>query len=450
MTDELGREVVDVAAELAEVSGGLASQAQHLDGLQSFAETVAEASQEICEQATRACETVMGVGEQFCESRTRIDGALADVRQLVVGVNRAGDTLGELQTALVKITKILQQIDTIAAQTNLLALNASIEAARAGEAGKGFAVVASEVKALARQTTDSTHVIGDTLEILLKASENLSDLGLQNTTMARSVEDGAVFIGEQMVTMQAAVHRIGDESRQIADRNQQVGRQCTELVGTLCGAVAEVAKSSRSLAVAQDRVGGMMDKSEQLVALVAESSMNEADAALVSKATTAAGQIGRLYEEAVRSGRISEAALFDRSYTPIPNTNPEQHMAPFTEFTDEVLPTVQEAVLASDARIVFCAAVDVNGYLPTHNTKYSSPQGTDPEWNAANSRNRRIFNDRVGLAAGTNVKPALVQTYRRDMGGTHVLMKDVSAPIYVNGRHWGGFRIGYKPPDCAS
>jgi methyl-accepting chemotaxis protein len=24
-----------------------------------------------------------------------------------------------------------------------------------------------------------------------------------------------------------------------------------------------------------------------------------------------------------------------------------------------------------------------------------------------------------------------------------VMMKDASAPIWVNGRHWGGFRIGY-------
>jgi methyl-accepting chemotaxis protein len=38
-----------------------------------------------------------------------------------------------------------------------------------------------------------------------------------------------------------------------------------------------------------------------------------------------------------------------------------------------------------------------------------------------------------------------VQTYRRDMGGGQfVLMKDASAPINVNGRHWGGFRMGYR------
>jgi methyl-accepting chemotaxis protein len=30
-------------------------------------------------------------------------------------------------------------------------------------------------------------------------------------------------------------------------------------------------------------------------------------------------------------------------------------------------------------------------------------------------------------------------------GGNYVLMKDISAPIFVRGRHWGGFRMGYKP-----
>ena len=48
-------------------------------------------------------------------------------------------------------------------------------------------------------------------------------------------------------------------------------------------------------------------------------------------------------------------------------------------------------------------------------------------------------------SAGRNTKPFLLQTYRRDMGGGQfALMKDASAPIYVRGRHWGGFRIGYK------
>jgi methyl-accepting chemotaxis protein len=45
----------------------------------------------------------------------------------------------------------------------------------------------------------------------------------------------------------------------------------------------------------------------------------------------------------------------------------------------------------------------------------------------------------------TSTVPLLLQTYRRDMGaGNFVLLKDVSSPIWVRGRHRGAFRIGYK------
>jgi methyl-accepting chemotaxis protein len=30
------------------------------------------------------------------------------------------------------------------------------------------------------------------------------------------------------------------------------------------------------------------------------------------------------------------------------------------------------------------------------------------------------------------------------MGDSYVMMKDVSAPIFVDGRHWGGVRLAYK------
>ncbi|MCA9556318.1 MAG: hypothetical protein KC933_40210, partial [Myxococcales bacterium] len=140
-------------------------------------------------------------------------------------------------------------------------------------------------------------------------------------------------------------------------------------------------------------------------------------------------------------------ALFDRHLEPVAGTDPAQFMAKYTTLCDRRLRTFQDELAARLPGVVFCAAVDDRGYLPTHNSKYSKPQTHDPVFNAANCRNRRIFDDRVGLAAGRNTAGPLVQTYRRDMGGgTFVLMKDVSVPIFVDGRHWGGFRLGYRLP----
>ncbi len=55
---------------------------------------------------------------------------------------------------------------------------------------------------------------------------------------------------------------------------------------------------------------------------------------------------------------------------------------------------------------------------------------------------RRVLagNDKVGLAAAHNEKEVLVQVYNRDTGER---IWDISAPIYIQGRHWGAFRIGY-------
>jgi len=159
-----------------------------------------------------------------------------------------------------------------------------------------------------------------------------------------------------------------------------------------------------------------------------------------------AARASNAIEAAVRQGRISLDDLFDTDYQAIAGTQPRQYLARFTTLMDEILPPIQEPPLTNDSRIVFCAAVDHNGYLPTHNKKYSQPQRPDdPVWNTANCRNRRIFADRAGLIAARNTKHRVVQTYPRDMGGgVTVMLKEVDAPITVQGRHWGGLRLAIK------
>jgi methyl-accepting chemotaxis protein len=164
----------------------------------------------------------------------------------------------------------------------------------------------------------------------------------------------------------------------------------------------------------------------------------------IDRAIGAANRIARLFEDAVAQRQISLDDLFDNNYVPIPGTDPLQHRTRFLPFTETVLPGIQEPLLASDKRMVFCAAVDRNGYLPVHNKIYSKPQRSgDVLWNTANSRNRRIFDDRAGLSAGRVVRPYIIQNYPRDMGDRVVMMWEIGAPIRVFGKQWGGFRTAY-------
>ncbi|MBL4644944.1 MAG: chemotaxis protein, partial [Rhizobiales bacterium] len=203
--------------------------------------------------------------------------------------------------------------------------------------------------------------------------------------------------------------------------------------------------SNSSLYEATFRIDRVVTFSEELIELVEGSGVETEDTDIINYCISVALRIGSVFEEAIARGKISKQQLFDENYREVPNTNPTQYMTGFVRFTDWLLPRFQEKALVFDPRIIFCAAVDRNGYLPTHNLKYSHLQTENAEWNAANCRNRRIFNDKTGLSAGQSTKRFLLQTYRRDMGAGHyTLMKDLSAPIWVDGEHWGGFRIGYE------
>jgi methyl-accepting chemotaxis protein len=158
-----------------------------------------------------------------------------------------------------------------------------------------------------------------------------------------------------------------------------------------------------------------------------------------------AKQISAAFEAAIERGEIRIDQLMDENYREIPGTNPRQYLTDYVAFTDRILPPIQDPIQKIDPRIVFCVAWAKGGYLPTHNPNYRLPQGADPVWNNANCRNKRLFDDRAVRKVAANSKPFLLQTYRRDMGGGNfVLMKDLSSPITIRGRHWGAFRMGFR------
>jgi len=175
-------------------------------------------------------------------------------------------------------------------------------------------------------------------------------------------------------------------------------------------------------------------------------SIHDENTEFVTRAMEAGVQLNQMFDHAVSSGAISMDALFDADYVEISGTNPVQHRTRILDWADRALPPFQEDFLAKDPRMVFCVAIDRNGYLPVHNKVYSHPQRAgDVAWNTAHSRNRRIFNDAAGLAAGRNQRTYLIQSYARDMGnGVTVMMREIDVPIRVKGKHWGGFRTAYK------
>jgi methyl-accepting chemotaxis protein len=441
----LGVELADVAGNLKEVAGRVSTQSGLFGQLQKTAETMVAANHDIA-NASRAVQSASSAAvDEINQSRSAVETAVKHIAELIDAVGRIEKRLGSVGTALSQVAKVSHSIEAIAKQTNLLALNATIEAARAGAAGRGFAVVASEVKSLAEATRQATHQIGETVKDLDGQVTGLIGESGDASVRAKSAGEGASQIQDIIVRVQSGFTSVGQEIDGVARAATSNLSHCDTVISELGNLGRGVDLSSTDLRQADSRVAKLLDLSEGLIATIADSGVETSDAPLIRAVVETAKRISALFDAAVERGEIRLEQLMDENYREIPGTNPKQYLSEYISFTDRVLPPIQDPIQKSDSRIVFCVAWARSGYLPTHNPNYSLPQGSDPVWNNANCRNRRLFNDRNVQNIGKSTKPFLLQTYRRDMGGGNfVLMKDLSSPIFVRGRHWGAFRMGFR------
>jgi len=154
-----------------------------------------------------------------------------------------------------------------------------------------------------------------------------------------------------------------------------------------------------------------------------------------------AADVSQTIEKWIATRAISEEKLFGRLYYPIARTDPPKYTTEYSDLADRDLPGLQEAVVRKSGTVVFAVVTDINGYLPTHNQRYSQPLTGNRAFDLVNNRTKRIFGDRTGIAAARNEAPYLLQRYKRDTGE---LMADLSVPVKVRGKHWGCVRIGYR------
>lgn len=441
----LGVEVADIAGNLEELATRVSGQAAQFEELHQATETMVSGNRVIDRAAHEVQKAAGTAGGEISESRALLGAAVEAIGQLTAAVGRIEERLASFASVLKEITSVAGSIQTIAKQTRLLSLNAGIEAARAGEAGRGFAVVAGEVKNLAEETRTATDRITNTVRSLTEQIEGLISESGEVSRQADLAGEGAGRVHGVVNRAHVAFETVSREIDGIVQSTSSNLEACNATLTELGGLAEGVQLSSANLAQADKRVEELLDLSESLIEIIAESGVETADTPIIRLGIETARRIEQVFEDAISRGEITEAKLFDERYRPIPGTNPQQFLTEYVEFTDRVLPSIQDPVQRTDPRIIFSVAWAKGGYLPTHNPDYQKPQGKDPVWNAAHCRNRRVFNDRAVQKVARNTRPFLLQIYRRDMGGGHfVLMKDLSAPIRVRGRHWGAFRISYR------
>lgn len=391
-----------------------------------------------------ALETVLQASRRLMEGLQGAGGELQAVIAVAANADasarRGADAARELSTAMREVERrserageVIEVIDSVAFQTNILSINASIEAARAGEAGRGFAVVAVEIRRLAERAAaaarDVRSIIGQTHAALEESA-----------SAAQSTEDVLGGIGQLLASASTAMQSVAARVIKQGDEIAAIDRAVEDVVGLSrsnlqhAGQVAE-----RSEALAQG--AGTLHDCVGLFRLPEDPMRVRRHARVYQLAQNAVASIGQRLEAAVETGRIDEEALFSRRYIPMPGIEPAKFTTDFDALCDELLPPVQEQIATIHPWIVFAICANPDGYVPTHNLRFSQPLTGDAAADLVGNRTKRIFSDRVGRSVGAHTDPYRLQIYRRDTGQ---IMFDLSVPIFVADRHWGGFRVGYS------
>jgi methyl-accepting chemotaxis protein len=361
----------------------------------------------------------------------RITSAIEAIRPVFENVNSAvaeqNETTSDMSQNAASASHFIVSVGDSAAEIDLATKEAEAHGTSVAEAGKAVTLFAEKLKSRCA--------------VLLRQNEREEERKRERLPCNLNIE-----IAARAGRIEAAVYEISMEDILICGPDAEK----LPLQETYAATLRDI--GACKIRVTERSAAGSRARFEAPDAQLREAiedklwSIHDENTEYVTRAIDAGAALTKIFENGILSGAISLDDMFDTDYVEIPGSNPLQYRTRILDWADRALPDFQEAFLAKDPRMVFCAMIDRNGYLPVHNKIYSHPQRPgDVAWNTAHSRNRRIFNDKAGLAAGQNTRSYLIQSYARDMGnGKTIMMREIDVPIRVQGRHWGGFRTTYK------
>jgi len=438
---ELAINSAEVSFFLEQLSSAIEKSSEDVDRLATAAEQMSVNSNQINDNASIASDQSNQAMLASSSSSQQLSINIEIVNQLNIAVNNASEKIRSLEQKASEIQSITDVIDAISSQTNLLALNAAIEAARAGDQGRGFAVVADEVRTLAAKTAGATSQIGDMLKQIGDETSETTAVMSEIVQQTNSVVTTMTDLSLSFKQIDQLMSDSSEASDQISHALQEQDLAAAEISSSVVNLHDFLIDKSSETQQASIRASSLSSSTESIFVQLSAFQSKTLITSMCNQAQLAADMVGKLFERSIIDKTISMQHLFDFNYRPISSVLPAKFTTRFDRFTDRCLPQIQEPLLQEFSEMIYAGAVDINGYFPTHNKCFSKPLTGNHAVDVVNNRTKRMFDDATGIRCAKNIDQFLLQTYKRDTGE---IMHDVSAPIFVDGKHWGGFRIGFK------
>jgi len=167
-------------------------------------------------------------------SEVQLSVVLSVLEEAATAKTEMLQTIQNLSGYMEDLTKMSEEVGSLAKQTNLLALNAAIEAARAGESGRGFAVVADEVRSLSVQSGETGQRINDGVgqvrESIVKVVKVASD-SVERDEVA--LENSRAVIGAVMSKLNSVLSELSEHKVILKDKTGEVQREISEVLVNL-------------------------------------------------------------------------------------------------------------------------------------------------------------------------------------------------------------------------
>ncbi len=363
---------------------------------------------------------------------------------LITLVQNLGIQVTGFAAAMDQVKRVSQNIDTIARTTNMLALNAAIEAEKAGEAGRSFGVVAAEVKKLA----------SDSRNAAIEITETVNSLAGEAGKFVGQIENGIATSDEakdRLAGLNALVHDVTETMISVGNHNQDIAKSSADVHDRLLqsqnvrlSVAAANDQMHEWLANAHDKVELLELQANRMFDHIVHGGMSARDQAYVDLALETAAEVTRITQAALSEGELTKEGLFDTDYQLIEGSKPERFRTRLTEWADRNWRPYFDGVKGERADIMSVVCTDLNGFLPTHLSKYSQVPNGDLAHDTKNCRNGRIMFEGVDKIAKASDEDYTMAVYRHEGDGNkHVTVRNVYVPLYFEGRRWGDLEIAY-------
>ena len=440
----LSIECSDVAGYVDGVAKRITGHTKTLDALEDITNRLLADQARVSDSTDEARLLSEQAKAKLEAGRAAIEDTISGFKGLTDLVVQLGERMAGFAAAMHQVQSVSSTIEGIARKTNMLALNATIEAARAGDAGRSFAVVAAEVKKLAHDTRAATSQIALTIGELTREAGAVTSEIKTGVERSRAAQAGFGEISDTVREVNDIVGMVDRQTEGIAHSTSLIQTSVDRVKAGLTSFAGDARDNGGELVKAQQRLAHLEMMSNSMLDTLANSGAEIDDTPMICLAQDAMRAITAVVERGIAEGAIADSAVFDRRYLPIAGTDPVQYDNGFADFADAQVRPILDRYKAKDARVIGSAITDVNGYLPTHLSERCLAPGPDPVWNDAHCRNRRIFMDEQTRLAIESTRPAMLMTYRMELGDTYVAVKNVFVPLYFAGRRWGNFELAYR------